>query len=254
MRSFIIAPILIAGALAQSTSDYLSCASAAINTLAKSSFTSCTNKTSEECFCANKAALQSMSASSVPACIGLNLLSLVSTLCTDTNEIKIAGTKSIGTISTETKAAETKSTETKAADANPAFRHAGKPMEPVKRDGGAKHTIYVTEIRTDCTCKTATGSPMHVSQIPVHVPTSSSMVSMVSSTPVGRQHGLLGGVASSSVVGHVGATSSATPSARASGVDAKSFSPYQGAAAGVSVNGGVVMLGAAAVMAVMVAL
>ncbi|KAJ5519700.1 hypothetical protein N7463_000153 [Penicillium fimorum] len=253
MRSFIIVPILMASAMAQSTSDYLSCASAVINGAIKSNFTSCTSKTSQECACANKSAFQSISTSSVPACIGLDIISLISDLCPDT-ETKV----------TETTSTETKSTETKPTETKDAFRHGGRPMEPVKRADGAKLTIYVTETRSDCGCTrtavggythgstTVVGNTMHISQVPVNVPTPSSMGAMVaaSSTSVAREHGLMGGEASSSVFGQAGAT----PSAGGSGVDAKSFSPYTGAAVETSVNGGVMMLGVAAVLAVMVAL
>ncbi|KAJ5815972.1 hypothetical protein N7447_008205 [Penicillium robsamsonii] len=262
MRSFIIAPILMASALAQSTSDYLSCASATINSVTKSPFTSCTSKTSQECVCANKSAFQSLSASSVPACIGLDIISLIAALCPDTEPTSTEA-KPTETKPTETKSTETKSTEAKPTQTKPVFRHAGKPMQPVKRADGAKLTIYVTETRSDCGCTstavgghvhgstTAAGNTMHISQVPVNVPSPSSMSVMVaaSSTSVGREHGLMGGAAST-VVGQVGAT----PSAGASGVDAKSFSPYTGAAVGTSVNGGVVMLGVAVVLAVMVAL
>ncbi|KAJ5360807.1 hypothetical protein N7517_009998 [Penicillium concentricum] len=243
MRPFIIAPILMASAIAQSTTDYLACANAAITSITKSTLTSCTSKSSQECICANKSALKDISTSSAPACLGLDISTLISTLCPD-----------------ETKSTETKATETKATETRAAFRHAGRPMQPVKRADGAKLTIYVTETRSDCGCtSTAVGGhvhgsatpvagSMHISQIPVHVPTGSmGGVAAASSTPV-RDHGLMGGTASSSVE-QVGAT----PSGRPSGVDAKSFSPYTGAAVGVSVNG-VVVLGVAAVMGVMVAL
>jgi hypothetical protein len=122
----------------------------------------------------------------------------------------------------------------------------------------APRVVYVTKTRTDCSCKSTpvVEKPLHVSQIPVDIPASSSLASVAaaSSTPAGREHGLIGGAASSSVVFGPQA-SGATPSAQPSGVDPTRFSPYQGAAApGPSVNGGLAGLGVAAVMAVMVAL
>lgn len=120
----------------------------------------------------------------------------------------------------------------------------------------APRVVYVT--KTDCSCKSTPVAEklQHVSQIPVNVPASSSLASVAaaSSTPADREHGLMGGAASSSVVFGPQA-SGATPSARPSGVDPTRFSPFQGAAAaGASVNGRVAVLGVAAVMAVMVAL
>jgi hypothetical protein len=132
-------------------------------------------------------------------------------------------------------------------------------MQPVKRD--PKYTIYVTETRTDCGCK-STGVAGHASQVPVSVPTPSSSVARASSSSV-RGHGpassvrRVGVAPSAGVTPSVGVTVSAGATASASagaGVDATRFSPFQGAAVGVSVNGGVVVAGVAAVMAVMVAL
>ncbi|CAG7944501.1 unnamed protein product [Penicillium nalgiovense] len=222
MRYFITGSILVAGALAQSTEDYLKCASAAIGSIDTSTFTSCKDKTSQECFCANKSALEALTASSAPACTGLDLSTLASTLCnTDSDEPEPA-------------------------------RHASKPMQPAnKRAEAAPRVVYVTETRTDCSCKNTPvpERPVHISQIPVDIPASSSMASMASSTP-GRGHGLMGGAASSFGSKVSGPTASAVPS----GVDPTRFSPFQGAAAAVEVHAGVAVLGVAAVMAVMVAL
>jgi hypothetical protein len=126
-------------------------------------------------------------------------------------------------------------------------------MQPAnKRAEAVPGVVYVTETRTDCSCKNTPlpERPLHISQIPVDIPASSSMASMASSTP-GRGHGLMGGAASSFGSKVSGPTSSAVPS----GVDPTRFSPFQGAAAaGAGVHGGVAVLGVAAVMAVMVAL
>ncbi|KGO42629.1 hypothetical protein PEX1_016370 [Penicillium expansum] len=235
MRSFITASVLVAGALARSTEDYIKCAtpkSAALGHIDTSKFTTCTSKTSQECFCANKSAIEALTTSTNPACAGLDLSTLASTLCSSDSDHEAA----------------------------PA-RHASRPMQLVndKRayapEAAVPRVVYVTETRTDCSCKSTpvAQSPMHVSQIPVDVPAASSVASVaaVSSTPAGRQHGFMGGAASSSVIFGPGAT----PSARPSGVDPTRFSPFQGAAAaGASVHGGVAALGVAAVMAVMVAL
>ncbi|KAJ5687191.1 hypothetical protein N7536_009810 [Penicillium majusculum] len=231
MRYFITASVLVAGALAQSTDDYLKCARAALDTIDPSTFTTCTDKTSKECFCANKSALETLTTSTVPACEGLDLSTISSTLCPSDGE------------------------------AAPA-RHASKPMMLADKRAyapePAPRVVYVTKTHTDCSCKSTpvVEKPLHVSQIPVNVPASSSLASVAaaSSTPADREHGLMGGAASSSVVFGPQA-SGATPSARPSGVDPTRFSPFQGAAAvGASVNGGVAALGVAAVMAVMVAL
>ncbi|KOS46610.1 hypothetical protein ACN38_g2369 [Penicillium nordicum] len=231
MRYFITASVLVTGALSQSTDDYLKCASAAIGSIDPSTFTTCTDKTSQECFCANKSALETLTASTVPACAGLDLSTISSTLCPSERE------------------------------ATPA-RHASKPMEMADKRAyvpePAPRVVYVTKTRSDCSCKSTpvVENPLHVSQISVDVPASSSLASVAaaSSTPAGREHGLMGGAASSSVAFGPQA-SGATPSARPSGVDPTRFSPFQGAAAvGPSVNGGVAVLGVAAVMAVMVAL
>ncbi|KAJ6181160.1 hypothetical protein N7519_011621 [Penicillium mononematosum] len=227
MRYFITS-LLAVGALAQSTEDYLKCASAAIGNIDTSAFTSCKDKTSQECFCANKSALETLTTSSDPACTGLDLSTLASTLCDS-------------------------DTDSDTDEPEPA-RHASRPMQPAnKRAEAAPHVVYVTETRTDCSCKNTPvpERPLHISQIPVDIPASSSMASMASSTP-GRGHGLMGGAASSSFGSKIsGPTSSAVPS----GVDPTRFSPFQGAAvAGAEVHGGVAGLGVAAVMAVMVAL
>ncbi|KAJ9488793.1 hypothetical protein VN97_g4491 [Penicillium thymicola] len=231
MRYFITASVLVTGALSQSTDDYLKCASAAIGSIDPSTFTSCTDKTSQECFCANKSALETLTTSTATACAGLDLSTISSTLCPSDREATSP-------------------------------RHASKPMEMADKRAyvpePAPRVVYVTKTRSDCSCKSTpvVEKPLHVSQISVDVPASSSLASVAaaSSTPADREHGLMGGAASSSVAFGPQA-SGATPSARPSGVDPTRFSPFQGAAAvGPSVNGGVAVLGVAAVMAVMVAL
>ncbi|KAJ6143861.1 hypothetical protein N7471_003314 [Penicillium samsonianum] len=232
MRFFITASVLAAGALAQSVEDYIKCATAAIGSIDTSKFTSCSSKTSQECFCANKSALETLKNSSDPACAGLNLSTLTSSLCDSPHNATTTATPA---------------------------RHASKPMEPANKRAFAPvpivpRVVYVTETRTDCTCK-STPVPeksLHISQIPVHIPASSSVASVAaSSTPAGWKHGLMGGAASSSVLFGPQA-SEAMPSAGPSGVDPTRFKGA--AAAGASVHGGVAALGFAAVMAVMAAL
>jgi hypothetical protein len=116
--------------------------------------------------------------------------------------------------------------------------------------------VYVTETKTDCSCK-STPAPnahmAHISQIPVDVPaSSSSMFGMAAaSTPARYSHGLMGAATSSVLFGSQ--ASAATPSP--SGADAHRFSAFQGAAApGASVNTGAAAVGVAAVMAFMAAL
>lgn len=109
--------------------------------------------------------------------------------------------------------------------------------------------VYVTETRTDCSCKSTAvaGTPAHISQIPVDVPSSMGAMVTASSTPA--RHGLMGGAASSSVV--FGAqVPGATPSTKP-GADPLAFTGVAGK--GVQIRG-VAVIGVAAVMAVMVAL
>ncbi|KAI3211350.1 hypothetical protein CBS147311_986 [Penicillium roqueforti] len=238
MRSFITASVLIAGALAQSTEDYLKCASAAFSNINTSNFTSCSTKTSQECFCANKSLIKALTTSTAPACAGLDLTSLTTSLCSNT---------------TDAATARHASRPMQLADKKRAFAPAPAPER--EAEAAVPHVVYVTETRTDCSCKSTPVAerPMHVSQIPVDVPASSaaSMAVEASSTPASRLHGLMGGAASSSVIFGPQATSSAVPS----GVDPTRFSPFKGAAAaGASVHGGVAVLGVAAAMAVVVAL
>lgn len=242
MRSFITASVLITGALAQSTQDYLKCAvrsypppkqappnqsqSAALSNADVSKFTDCTDKSAEDCLCSNKEALSSLN-TSASACKDIDLSSLTSSLCKSDSDSESASAPA---------------------------RHASMPMQPalkraVAPDAPEPRVVYVTETRTECSCKSTPVAerPAHVSQIPVDVPASSSMGAMVVATP-SYSHGVL--VGSSSVFG---SQASATPSP--SGVDPSGFSPFEGAAAPrVSVHGGVAAVGVAAVMAFMAAL
>lgn len=116
---------------------------------------------------------------------------------------------------------------------------------------GIPQTIYVT--RTDCSCKaTPAMNQKHMSQIPVDVPTSSSMGAMRAATsPAVMSNGILVGASSSSVL--FGSQMSATPTP--SGASANRFHAFQGAAPAVSAaQGGAAALGVAAVMGLMIAL
>lgn len=111
--------------------------------------------------------------------------------------------------------------------------------------------VYVTETRTECSCKT-TPAPAHISQIPVDVPVSSSMIGMLAASSPVYSHGVLVGASSSSVL-YGSQASAATPGP--SGADPNRFSPFQGAAPQVSAaHGGIAALGVAAVMGLMIAL
>ncbi|KAJ5330029.1 hypothetical protein N7452_010419 [Penicillium brevicompactum] len=239
MRYFFAASVLAAGALAQTSTDYLKCASAALSSADTSTFEDCSSKTAQECLCDNKDAISNLSEEAAKSCAGVDLSSLTDALCSSSSE------------------------------AAPA-RHASKPMEladmnkrafapqldsPASAAPAVPRVVYVTETKTDCSCK-STPAPdsqrAHISQIPVDVPTSQSyMAGMASaSAPAGYSHGPMGAVGSSVVFGSQ--ASAATPAP--SGADPHRFSSFQGAAAaGASVHG-VAVAGVAAVMALMVAL
>lgn len=122
-------------------------------------------------------------------------------------------------------------------------------------DGAAEmpepRVIYVTKTHTECSCKT-TPAPAHISQIPVDVPVSSSMIGMLAaSSPVSSNGVLVAASSSSAIFGSQASAATPTPS----GVDPSRFSPFQGAAPQVSAaHGGIAALGVAAVMGLMIAL
>lgn len=120
----------------------------------------------------------------------------------------------------------------------------------------APRVVYVTETRTECSCKStpAPFDPKHMSQIPVNVPThSSSMMAgmAAASTPgMSMSHGVLVGAASSSVIFR-GASATPTPS----GASPNRYNSFEGAAPKANaLNSAVAALGVAAVMGLMVAL
>ena len=153
-------------------------------------------------------------------------------------------------------------------------RHASRPMEPAKgmhmdmehskrayappSPAGADmpRVVYVTETRTDCTCKStpAPFHPMHVSQIPVDVPMS-SMATMPAMSSMGYSHGVMYAAPSSSAL--YGSYSRSQMSARPtpSGASPNRFNTFEGAAPKASaVQSGIAAIGIAAVMGLMVAL
>lgn len=141
-------------------------------------------------------------------------------------------------------------------------RHASKPMQPAEdlhmrayspsEDADAAQprvmTVTVTE---SCACKATPTDPMHISQIPVDVPTSSSMGGMAAASSPAWSHGIMVGASSSSAVYN---SMMATPTP--SGASANRFNAFQGAAAPQvnAARSGVAALGVAAVMGLMIAL
>lgn len=113
--------------------------------------------------------------------------------------------------------------------------------------------IYVTETRTECSCKSTSGpSSMHISQIPVHVPASSSMGAMLAASSPVMSNGIMVGASSSSVV-FGSQMSAATPTP--SGASASRFNAFQGAAPLVNAaQSGAAALVVAALMGLMIAL
>ena len=123
------------------------------------------------------------------------------------------------------------------------------PSEDVDASQPRVMTVTVTE---SCACKTTPTDTMHISQIPVYVPaSSSSMGSMAAASSPAYSNGILVGASSSSAI--YGSQMSATPTP--SGASANRFHAFQGAAPQVNAaRGGVAALGVAAVMGLMIAL
>ncbi|KAJ5386562.1 hypothetical protein N7509_009103 [Penicillium cosmopolitanum] len=235
MRSFIATAVFVAGVTAKMSGDYLDCATAALDGIDTSKFKDCTDLSSEECFCNNKDAIESLTESAEAICkeAGIDLDSLTSSLC-PSNRVSAPA------------------------------RHASNPMEPanMKRAYSPSsetepqmpepRVVYVTktETHTACSCKT-TPAPAHISQIPVDVPVSSSMIGMLAASSPVYSNGVLIPASSSVLFGS--SASAATPSP--SGADPNRFSPFQGAAPQVSAaHSGIAALGVAAIMGLMIAL
>ncbi|KAJ5918746.1 hypothetical protein N7454_009890 [Penicillium verhagenii] len=256
MRYFIGTALLIAGVTAQSLSDIETCADAILSGIDSSALETCSNKSTKDCICSGdfKDAVSDAAASTCKDA-GISPDDLKSAFCSSSS-----------------------SSDTVEAPA----RHASKPMEPASNmnsnmemaEAGVKRAyappstdasaampqvIYVTETKTECGCKAtstpARFDPMHLSQIPVNVPASSSVVGGMAAASASASlpawsNGVMvvGGSASSRVWG-----SMATPTP--SGASAKGFSPFKGAAPGVSaVAGSFAAVGVAAVMGLMFAL
>lgn len=146
-------------------------------------------------------------------------------------------------------------------------RHASKPMEPAmdmhapmgtdemnhhqQRAYDEPRVVYVTETR-ECSCKgtpAPNADPMHISQIPVHVP-SSSMGGMAAASSPASNRVMVGGTSSSVLFGSQ--VSSATPSP-SNGPNR--VGTFKGAAAKTdALRGGAAAVAVAAVMGLMVAL
>lgn len=126
--------------------------------------------------------------------------------------------------------------------------------EAAPAQSAVPHVVYVTETRTECSCKSTPAlDSTHVSQIPVHVPTSSSsMGAMLPASSPAMSNGVVVGASSSSAL-FGSQMSAATPTP--SGASANHFNTFQGAAPAVNAaRGGAAALGVAAIMGLMIAL
>lgn len=130
--------------------------------------------------------------------------------------------------------------------------HNKRAYRPSSDDMATPRVVYVTETRTECSCKSTPAlDPMHFSQIPVDVPMSSSMGAMMAASTPASSYGAMMAASSSVIFGSQ--MSAATPSP--SGASANRFHTFQGAAPKTSaVQGGIAALGVAAVMGLMIAL
>ncbi|KAI2792826.1 hypothetical protein POX_b02869 [Penicillium oxalicum] len=231
MRSIIATLFLATTALASTsaTDDFIRCATAAMNNIGGSKLTDCTSLSSTACLCANKDTLLSLSDATKAACSGssFDVAALASSACGS------------GTSSTA--------------------RHAGQPMEPARQmierayspsmeDSVATSVVWVTETRTDCSCK-STSLPFdhaHVSQIPVNVPMASSMSSGVAAYATPASSASWSAMYSSHI-------SVATPGP--SGASSGQYYPFEGAAPRVNaLKSGLAAVGVAAVMGLVAAL
>ncbi|KAJ5492929.1 hypothetical protein N7539_001675 [Penicillium diatomitis] len=236
MRTVIATLFLASTALASTsvTDDFIDCATAAINGVSGSKTIDCSNQSSSDCFCANQDALTKISDALKDACdvSSSDLAAWASSLC--------------GTSST--------SQDTSSA------RHIGSPMEPARvlneraysasvENNVPTSVVWVTETRTDCSCK-STSHPAdraHASQIPVYVPTGSSMSSGVAAwaTPTPSASASWSAMHSSHMSVATPGPSGASPS----------IYTFEGAAPRVNaLQGSVAAIGATIVMGLMVAL
>lgn len=214
---------------------------AALSAADTSSLESCDGKTPQECLCDNQDAISKLSDEAADACAGVDLTVLTDAVCSSSREAAPA---------------RHASKPMQLADSNNQRAFAPQVESPASAALAVPRVVYVTETKTDCSCKSTPAPNAHlanVSQIPVDVPASSSsyMAGMAAaSTPASYSHGLMGSATSSVIFGSQ--ASAATPSP--SGVDASRFSPFQGAAAPGASAHGVAAAGVAVVMALMAAL
>ncbi|KAJ5103507.1 hypothetical protein N7532_004036 [Penicillium argentinense] len=235
MRSFIAASLFVAGVTAQTTSSFLDCATAALDGIDASKFKDCTGLTSQECFCNNKDAVETLSEAAEDICkeAGVDLSSLDTSLCSSNRQ-----------------AAPARHASQPMMPAN--MKRAYSPDSPAPAMPAEPRVIYVTETRTECACKSTPTNSMHISQIPVDVPASSSMGGMLAASSPAVSNGVLVGASSSSAIfGSQASAATPTPS----GADPNRFHAFQGAAPQVrAVYSGVAAFGVAAVMGMMIAL
>ena len=131
--------------------------------------------------------------------------------------------------------------------------HNKRAYRPSSDDYAAPRVVYVTETRTECNCKRTplAQDPMHISQIPVDVPMSSSMSAMVAASSPASSDGVRMAASSSVIFGSQMSAATPTPS----GASANRFHTFQGAAPKTNaIQGGIAALGVAAVMGLMIAL
>ncbi|KAJ6115578.1 hypothetical protein N7523_005995 [Penicillium sp. IBT 18751x] len=235
MRSFITALLMAGAVTAQITSEYLDCATAALDGIDLTKFNDCTDMTSAECLCANKDALSELTQSAKDACskAGISVDDLDASLCA-TSSNKVAA---------------------------PA-RHASKPMQPAgdlqmrayspsEEVDATRPQVMTVTVTESCACKATPTSSMHVSQIPVYVPVSSSMGGMAAASSPVSSHGVVMVGASSTSAIYNSWMATPTPS----GASANHFNTFQGAAPQVNAaHGGVAAVAVAAVMGLMIAL
>jgi hypothetical protein len=124
---------------------------------------------------------------------------------------------------------------------------------PSSDDYAAPRVVYVTETRTEYSCKSTplSNNRMHFSQIPVNVPMSSSMSAMVAASTPASSNSVMMAASSSVIFGSQMSAATPTPS----GASPYRFHTFQGAAPKTNaIQSGIAALGVAAVMGLMVAL
>ncbi|KAJ5760516.1 hypothetical protein N7520_007672 [Penicillium odoratum] len=239
MRFAIAAALLIAGVSAQSISDIEACGDAILSGIDTSALDACANKSTKDCVCSNDFSGQ-ISDDAVKACkdAGIDPDDLKNSFCSSTSDSPAAPARHA-------------SRPMEMADTKRAYAPPVADAEMGSAEPAAPRVIYVTETKTECGCKpTPTAfDPSHLAQIPVNVPTPSSVGGMaVASWPASSSGVFAGASSSSRLFG-----SAATPGP--SGASGQHFNSFQGAAPQLSaVQGSLAALGVAAVMGLMIAL